>query len=262
MLMVVLLGLPLAVGVRAGDPKSRTNPTPQWQRLLTGADARKADELNKRIDELVNADRYAEAIRAAEEQLALRTKVQGTDHWQTVDVKWELAALKRVTALPKEKRLGWRKARQGAGEAQGLVQRAQYAKALPLKLEVLKWCREVVGEDHPHTAASYNNVAANLNAQGKYVEAGPLFQKALDILLKALGEEHPDTALGYNNVAANLDDQGKHAEATPLYQKALDIWRKVLGEEHPDTATGYNSVAFNGQMPVDAEHGKDGKASC
>jgi CHAT domain-containing protein len=32
-------------------------------------------------------------------------------------------------------------------------------------------CRKGLGEDHPHTAASYNNVAANLNAQGKYAAA-------------------------------------------------------------------------------------------
>jgi CHAT domain-containing protein/tetratricopeptide (TPR) repeat protein len=106
-------------------------------------------------------------------------------------------------------------------------------------------CRQALGEQHPHTATSYNNVAANLNSQGKYAEAGPLFQKALDICRKALGEEHPDTARSYNNLAGNLDNQGKYAEAGPLYKKALDIRRKVLGEEHPDTAVSYNNIAAN-----------------
>ncbi|MBI1916311.1 MAG: tetratricopeptide repeat protein, partial [Planctomycetes bacterium] len=194
MLLVALLGLPLTIGVRADSPQSKTDPKPQGQRLLSGDDARKAAELEKRIGELVNADRYAEAIRAGEELLALRTNVQGIDHWQTVILKWSLAALKQVSALPKEKRGGWRQVEQSAAEARRLEQQAQYVKALPLRQERLKQCREVLGEDHPHTAQSYDNIAANLNAQGKYAEAAPLLQKALDICRKALGEDHPDTA--------------------------------------------------------------------
>ena len=81
--------------------------------------------------------------------------------------------------------------------------------------------RKVLGEDHPDTAASYNNLALNLDAQGKYGAAEPLFQKALAIYLKVLGEDHPDTAASYNNLASNLDAQGKYGEAEPLYQKAL-----------------------------------------
>ena len=103
----------------------------------------------------------------------------------------------------------------------------------------------MLGEDHPDTATSYNNVAVNLNAQGKSAEAEPLYQKALEIRRKVLGEDHPDTASSYNNVAFNLNAQGKSAEAEPLYRKALAICRKVLGEDHPDTATSYNNVAAN-----------------
>jgi tetratricopeptide (TPR) repeat protein len=198
MLFVVLLALSLTVVAHAADPK------PPWQRLLTGEDAKKAAGLEKRIEELEAADKYAEAIRLGEELLALRTKVQGAEHWETVNEKWELAALKKVAALPEAKRIGWRQAKQGDAEARRLEQKAQYVKALPLRQERLKWCRQVLGEDHPDTATSYNNVAFILNAQGKYAEAGPLFQKALDIRRQVLGENHPDTANSYNNVAFNL----------------------------------------------------------
>ena len=95
---------------------------------------------------------------------------------------------------------------------------------------------KVLGEDHPDTAKSYNNLAVNLNAQGKYGAAEPLYQKALAIWLKVLGEDHPYTAASYNNLAVNLNAQGKYGAAEPLYQKALAIRLKVLGEDHPDTA--------------------------
>jgi len=75
---------------------------------------------------------------------------------------------------------------------------------------------KVLGEQHPHTANSYHNVAACLDRQGKHREAMPLFRRALAICLKVLGEQHPDTADSYNGVAACLDRQGKHREAMPL----------------------------------------------
>jgi tetratricopeptide (TPR) repeat protein len=202
MLLVALLGLTLAVVARGDEPK------PQWQRLLTDADARKAAELDKRIGELEAADNYVEAIRLQEELLALRTRQQGAEHWQTVNEKWFLAAMQKVAGLPAEKRAGWRQTAQGAAAAGSLEQQAQYGKALALWQEGLKWCREILGQDHPHTATSYNNVAANLNAQGKYAEAEPLYQAALDICRKVLTEDHPQTATSYNNVAFNLNAQG------------------------------------------------------
>src|SRR6516164_139653 len=100
MYLVALLGLSLVVA--KGD-----EPKPQWQRLLSGADARKAADLARQIEELETADRYAEAIRLREELLALRTRLQGADHWETVSEKWDLALRRKVAALPEEKRVGW-----------------------------------------------------------------------------------------------------------------------------------------------------------
>jgi len=244
-LVVTLVGLALAVVAQGDDPKPRTDPKPPWQRLLTGANAQKAADLKTRIAELEAADNYAEALRQREELLALRTREQGAEHWQTVNEKWALTATNKVAALPKEKRAGWRLAAMGAAAARPLEQKAQYGKALALCQERLKWCREVLGEGHPETAASYNDVAVNLNGEGKSGEAGPLLQKALDIRLKVLGEDHPDTAQSYNNVAYILDAQGKYAGARLLFQKALNIRRKVLGEDHPATALSYNNVGYN-----------------
>ncbi len=69
--------------------------------------------------------------------------------------------------------------------------------------EALVFSVEKLGEDHPDTAGSYNNVASNLNAQGRFDEAEPLFRKGLEIRQQVLGEEHPDTAASYNNLAYN-----------------------------------------------------------
>ena len=67
----------------------------------------------------------------------------------------------------------------------------KYAEAEPLFRQALAIRRKLLGEDHPDTAQSYNNVAGNLNAQGKYAEAEPLFRQALATRRKLLGEDHP-----------------------------------------------------------------------
>ena len=45
---------------------------------------------------------------------------------------------------------------------------AKFAAGEQLWREALHLVEESVGEEHPDTAASYNNVASNLNAQGRY----------------------------------------------------------------------------------------------
>ena len=230
---------------RSENPKPKTEPKPLWQCVLKGDDAKKAAELEKRIEELEAADSYESALSVAAELLTLRTQVQGGDHWETRSQKWALIRLKKVAALPEDKRSAWRKVVQADSEAYRLERRTQYAKSLPLRRERLEWCRKVLGEHHPDTGMAYAELGFNLNAQANYTEAGPLLQKSLDIRRQAFGELHPDTALSYNNFAWNLHSQGSYTEAAPLFQKALDIYRTVLGEFDQNTASCYNNVAKN-----------------
>ena len=72
--------------------------------------------------------------------------------------------------------------------------RAGTATPSPCYQRALDIRRKALGEGHPDTARSYNNLALNLDVQGRYAEAQPLYQRALDIRRKALGEGHPDTA--------------------------------------------------------------------
>jgi tetratricopeptide (TPR) repeat protein len=102
---------------------------------------------------------------------------------------------------------------------------------------------KILGENHPNTTASINNLAFLLNAKGDYAEAEPLYRKALAICEKVSGENHPDTALSINNLACLLGEKGDYAAAEPLFRKALDIREKVLGENHPHTASSIHNLA-------------------
>ena len=119
-----------------------------------------------------------------------------------------------------------------------------YPGAYPNFQKALEINRKVLGEEHPDTASSLNNLGALLQAMGEYEGARPYYEKALEIRRKVLGEEHPDTASSLNNLGFLLRAMGDYEGARPYYEKALEINRKVLGEEHPDTASSLNNLAI------------------
>ncbi|MDQ7085764.1 MAG: tetratricopeptide repeat protein [Sulfurovum sp.] len=82
---------------------------------------------------------------------------------------------------------------------------------------------KLLGEEHPSTATSYNNLAGLYESMGAYEKAEPLYLKALKISEKLLGEEHPSTATSYNNLAGLYRAMGAYEKAEPLYLKALKI---------------------------------------
>jgi tetratricopeptide (TPR) repeat protein len=129
--------------------------------------------------------------------------------------------------------------------AANLADQGKYAQAQPLYEKALEIRRRRLGDDHPDSAGSYNNVAANLADQGKYAQAQPLYEKALEIRRRLLTDDHPRTATSYDNVASNLHAQGKYGAAQPLFEKALEIRRRRLGDDHPDSAQSYHNLAYN-----------------
>lgn len=70
-----------------------------------------------------------------------------------------------------------------------------------------------LGEQHPSTLTSMNNLALVLSEQGQYSEAEALHRQTLELYKRVLGEQHPSTLISINNLASVLRAQGKHEEA-------------------------------------------------
>jgi tetratricopeptide (TPR) repeat protein len=237
-----LLGLPTRA--QTTSPKEAQPAAPGLQKL-TGDDAKRAEELGKSIGAALNADRWDEAIERAQELLALRRRVQGPNHHETVDAEWDLQALRRVAPMARQDRAAYRSVKTMGVQAEALSGQGKYSEAQPLYEQALEISRRLLTDNHPHTATSYENLASNLVGQGKYVQAQPLIEKALKIRRGLLSDDHPDTALSYSWLATNLNEQAKYAEAQPLFEKALEIARRLLSDEHPNTASAYNNLAMN-----------------
>ncbi|MDG3008216.1 tetratricopeptide repeat protein, partial [Paludisphaera mucosa] len=131
-----------------------------------------------------------------------------------------------------------------ADEAAGAAyEEARYEEALDGFRSVLEACRRWLGERHPDTATSYNNIAAVLLARGDPQGSDATHRKGLSIRLAALGERHPDVAESYNNLAEVLRVRGDLDGAEAMHRKALDIRLAALGERHPDTSITYSNLA-------------------
>ncbi|MCA2881010.1 MAG: tetratricopeptide repeat protein [Microcystis sp. M046S1] len=124
-----------------------------------------------------------------------------------------------------------------------LYQQGKYNEAIPLAEQALAIRKKVLGDNHPDTAQSLNNLAELYTVQGRYSEAEPLYKQALAIIKQQLGDNHPYTATSLNNLALLYQSQGRYSEAEPLYKEALAIRKQQLGDNHPDTAASLNNLA-------------------
>ena len=103
--------------------------------------------------------------------------------------------------------------------------------------------RETLGDKHPDTLTSINNMGELLHDLGKFNEAEPLFCEALAGFRETLGDRHPETLTSIHSMAMLLKAKGKLAEADMLLREALAGSRDTLGDKHPSTLMCINARA-------------------
>ncbi|MBV9142108.1 MAG: tetratricopeptide repeat protein [Pseudonocardiales bacterium] len=101
---------------------------------------------------------------------------------------------------------------------------------------------DTLGEDHPDTLESANNLAAVLHALGAYQQTRTLAEDTLARRRRVLGEDHPNTLESANNLAADLHELGEYQQARTLAEDTLARKRRVLGQDHPSTLVSAASL--------------------
>src|ERR1700683_1933767 len=139
------------------------------------AQSRAADELNKRIHELSQAGKYAEAIPLAQRALAIREKALGPDHPAVARPLNNLAALY---------------------DDQG-----RHAEAEPLYKRALVVLEKACGPDHPDVAQSLNDLAELYDTQGRYADALPLVRRTIS---NKIAKPWPAVPVLFGALAAKL----------------------------------------------------------
>ncbi|MBK7956349.1 MAG: tetratricopeptide repeat protein [Candidatus Accumulibacter sp.] len=161
-----------------------------------------------------------------------------------------------VTQLDRYYDAGWLETRQFSWL---LDRTASYLRDGPaLYGESAHWFRRALainihelGDEHPDTLTSMNNLALTLRSQGDLPGARALQEQVLAIRRRVLGDEHPDTLSSMANLASTLRSQGDLPGARALEEQVLAISHRVLGDEHPDTLTSMNNLASTLQSQGD-----------
>lgn len=92
---------------------------------------------------------------------------------------------------------------QVSAEIVQLVEQASpyLGRAVPLFEATLAQREQVLGDTHPHTLVSRNNLAGAYRSAGDLGRAIPLFEATLAQYEQVLGDTHPDTLASRNNLA-------------------------------------------------------------
>ncbi|MFC8521188.1 tetratricopeptide repeat protein, partial [Streptomyces sp. NPDC057257] len=102
----------------------------------------------------------------------------------------------------------------------------------------------VLGDTHPSTLTSRNNLAYAYRSAGDLGRAIPLYETTLTQREQVLGDTHPSTLNSRNNLAAAYQSAGDLARAIFLYETTLTQREQVLGDTHPSTLNSRNNLAY------------------
>jgi tetratricopeptide (TPR) repeat protein len=221
-----------------------TEPPAQSQaRSLKGDDLKRVRTLDRRIEQLKKAGKFVEAVEPAQEVLAIRRRVLGTENWRTEDARLAVEDLKRIAGLPEEGRKAVASLADLEDQFSAMKSQGRIAEAEPLSRSILEICTRWLGADHPRTARSYSRVATVLESQRRYGEAERLGREALAIWLKSMRKDHPDTVGLYNNLAITLYPQGKYRESESLFRENLSILARLGWPDDMRTALSLHNLA-------------------
>jgi tetratricopeptide (TPR) repeat protein len=202
----------------------------------------------------------AAAIQQYDRALALRRKVLGLNHAETIASMNNLGTAyvetgRRAEAIALlEDALMRCRANIASDDplvlvsmgnlAHAYTEAGRFADALPIHEEVLKRLEAQLGPDHIHTLTELNNLATAYRSAGRLAEAIPNYERALERLRKKFGTSHPNTLMAMSNLALAYRDAGRIADAIALEEEALKSSEAQLGPEHPNTLFSMDSLAL------------------
>jgi tetratricopeptide (TPR) repeat protein/CHAT domain-containing protein len=237
--MTVVGTLPLpAVGL--GQERTQQLP-PDLAKELADCEASIREALHN-IDNLalVNA-----ASPKAEKALQIREARQGGSSWQTINVRQDLADLRRIATMSAGERASLGEAERAADSVsvKDLTEASKDKTAADILLKAARTESQILGEEHRWYARSLYRAGRVYFSQFKYADAEADYRSAQKIYRKTLGEEHPDYATILSALAELYAATGGYEQANTLYQQALEIRTKTQGEENSAYATDLDGRA-------------------
>jgi tetratricopeptide (TPR) repeat protein len=103
--------------------------------------------------------------------------------------------------------------------------------------------QQVLGPEHPQTAAVRDLLAAAYQASGRAGEAVGIYEGVLADREQALGPAHPDTLAARDRLAESYVEAGRADDAIGIAERALASAAAAAGPDHPGTLTAQANLA-------------------
>lgn len=103
--------------------------------------------------------------------------------------------------------------------------------------------KKKLGEDHPDTLTSMNNLASTYRNQGQWGAAEELEVQVLEMRKKRLREDHPDTLICMHNLAYTRKCQGRYTEAVSLIRECVRRYQGLRGGNQHDFKSSATALA-------------------
>lgn len=230
------------------------NPAPLP--VLTGNDAERVEELEKKIGELREQAKFADAITMAEKVLSIRGLAQGADWWETADAARLVETLRMIADWGPDKRRRLEDDEKLPDRLWDAQRRRQPDVMKTMLLESLETRRDLFGPDHPQVAHGLATLGRLHYQYGPFAEAGPYFEQALAAYQNVLGEEHPRVAEVLMFRAWLRQKLGDLTEAEKDCREALGMRRRLHGEVHVEVVKLLNTLGLilQDRGDLDAAH--------
>ncbi|KAI5066656.1 hypothetical protein GOP47_0019280 [Adiantum capillus-veneris] len=121
-------------------------------------------------------------------------------------------------------------------KARDLCRRGSFDNAENYFHRALQEARLGFGEDDPHVASCYNNLAELFRMKKEYDKAEPLYLEAVKRLRESSGVEDGSVGFALHNLGGFYLLQRKLEQAQGCYEEALKIKGRALGTDHPEYA--------------------------
>jgi tetratricopeptide (TPR) repeat protein len=124
-------------------------------------------------------------------------------------------------------------------ERLGLLERAEVQLEKALRIH-----ERVLGNDHPETLSSMDNLSFLYREQHRLDEAEPLIREALEKRKRVLGDDHLQTLGSMKSLADLYWYQRRYDEAEQQYLEVLKGQKRVLADDHPNMLFTLGSLAL------------------
>ena len=112
-----------------------------------------------------------------------------------------------------------------------------------LEVMAMEKMKLVLGDDHPKTLTSMDQLAGTYWEEGRWSDAEVLQVIVLEKRKLLLGDDHLDTLTSMEHLATTYMTQSRLSDAEALNLVVLEKRKQVLGDEHPDTFMAMGNLA-------------------